>query len=124
MGSSGSGHLSDYSKRKPSSDGANNGGSSGEDKCGKAFSTSLDEVGRCFFFINFGSLPPIGTNISVVFNGLRIAVETARGEEVGYLPTSYNYLKLCMDAGITYGGTITSFRLKPTPAVFIDITPL
>jgi hypothetical protein len=124
MGSTGSGHLSDYSNKKPTSDGANNGGSSGDDKCGKAFPTSLDEVSRCTYFTTHGSLPPIGTPVSVVFNGVRIAVTTLSGEELGYLPTSFNYIRLCINEGRSYGGSVTSSRTIPTANVFVDITPL
>jgi len=124
MGSTGSGSFSDYSKRKSTSPEANNGGASGKDKCGTAISTSLDEVSRCFYHINYGHVPPAGTQIFITFNGLRIVAETKIGEEIGYFPTRYNYLKLCMDDGYKYSGRVSSSTELPTPSVFVDITPI
>ena len=124
MGSTGSGSFSDYSKRKSTSPEANNGGSSGNDKCGTAISTSLEEISRCFYYINYGHVPPTGTEISIAFNGLRIVAETKIGEEIGYFPTRFNYLKLCIDDGYTYSGRISSSKDSPTPSVFVDIIPI
>lgn len=124
MGSSGSGSFTDYSKRKPANAGDANGGSSGQDKCGLAFSANLEEVGRCFYFINYGDVPPTGTAVTVTFNGYRLAVETTIGEEIGYLPTKFNYLKICLDSDFRYGGVVTSSRTTPSPSVLVDITPI
>ena len=99
MGSTGSGSLTDYSKRRPKSDEGNSGGGSGKDDCGKAFSTQLEDVSRCFYFIDTGKVPAAGTHVNVFFNGVRLSAETIKGEEIGYLPTKYNYLRACMAAG-------------------------
>ncbi|MXO04618.1 hypothetical protein [Flavobacterium sp. HBTb2-11-1] len=123
MGSTGSGSFSDYSRRKPISKEEKNGGSSDIDKCSLAFSTSLEEIGRCFYFMNFSNIPPVGTSIVIVFNGIRLVAETLLGEEVGYLPTRYNYLKFCIDSGFSYSGVVVDSNLKPTPFVKIDVTP-
>ena len=69
MGSSGSGSFTDYSKQKPKPVGGKSGGSSGDDKCGKAFNTSLEEVSRCHYFVSNGKVPPKGTEIKIVFLG-------------------------------------------------------
>lgn len=123
MGSTGSGSFSDYSRRKPINKEENNGGSSDVDKCSLAFSTSLEEIGRCFYFMNFSNIPPIGTSISIVFNGVRLVAETSLGEEIGYLPTKFNYLKFCMDDGFSYSGVVSGSNLQPSPYVKIDVTP-
>ncbi|MBN8671461.1 MAG: hypothetical protein J0L80_12290 [Chitinophagales bacterium] len=123
MGSTGTGSFTDYSKRKPT-DGGNTGGSSGKDKCGQAFECSLEEVSRCFYYLNTGNLPTSGTEVTVFFNGVRISVETLKGEEIGYLPTKFNYIKLCIDDGFKYAGVIKSTSLVPTPSVFVDIVPV
>lgn len=123
MGSTGSGSFTDYSKRKPTSPEGGDGGSSGKDNCGKAFSTSLDEVSRCFYYINTSNVPPRGTEVNVFFNGLRLSVETKKGEEVGYLPTKYNYLKNCLADGFIYTGVVTASSLKPLPSVTVDVVP-
>jgi hypothetical protein len=123
MGSSGSGSFTDYSKRKSTTSNFKNGGSSGEDNCGKAFSTSLEEVSRCFYFINTGKVPVVATEVRIYFNGVRLSVETLKGEEVGYLPTKFNYLKVCIDDGFKYRGLVFSSSIKPIPSVLVDITP-
>lgn len=123
MGSTGSGSFSDYSQRKSKNEEDENGGSSNTDKCGLAFSTYLDEVSRSFYYVNKKSLPSSGTEVSVSFNGSRLVVETKIGEELGYLPTRFNYLKVCMDDGFKYHGTVSNSRLKPIPAISVDIIP-
>jgi len=125
MGSTGSGSFTDYSKRKPTGPDTIDGGSSGIDKCKQAFGTSLEEVSRCFYFLNSGgSLPSIGTEVIVAFNGLRLAVETHLGEEIGYLPTKYNYIKNCIDDGFKYVGVVRSIMVIPAPTVLVDIVPV
>ncbi|MBK0378565.1 hypothetical protein [Mucilaginibacter segetis] len=124
MGSTGSGSFTDYSKRKPTNSDEANGGASGVDKCGTAFSAGLEEVARCFYFINYGDVPPVGTAVTVTFNGHRLAVETTLGEEIGYLPTRFNYIKVCLDSAFTYGGVVSSARAKPSPNVSVDIIPI
>lgn len=124
MGSTGSGSFTDYSKRKPTNAEEANGGSSGVDKCGLGFSANLEEVARCFYFINYGDVPPGGTTVKVAFNGHRIAVETDLGEEIGYLPTKYNYIKICLDDSFAYHGVVNSSRTTPTPTVLVDIVPI
>lgn len=123
MGSTGSGSFTDYSKRKPATTGDTAGGASGTDKCGTAFPANLEEVARCFYFINHGNVPPAGTPVIVTFNGFRVAVETELGEEIGYLPTRYNYIKVCMDDGFNYRGVVNTSRLTPTPSILVDIVP-
>lgn len=123
MGSSGSGSFTDYSQHKPANANDATGGSSGKDKCRTAFSTSLEEVSRCDYFKNHGDVPPAGTAVKVVFNGHRLSVVTYSGEEIGYLPTRFNYIVNCIEDGISYEGAVTSSRLNPTPSVFVDIIP-
>lgn len=123
MGSTGSGTFSDYSKRKPKSPGDNNGGASGLDKCGTGFSSNLEEVSRCFYFTNKGNVPPAGVDVNISFNGTRLVAETKQGEEVGYLPTKYNYLRICMEDGFSYSGVIANSKDTPTPSVSVDIIP-
>lgn len=124
MGSTGSGSFTDYSKRKPNKPEDGGGGASGTDKCGTGFSANLEEVSRCFYFISNGIVPISGEDVKVTFNGSRLVVETILGEEIGYLPTKYNYLKLCLDDGYNYNGVITSSKNKPTPSVFVDMIPI
>ena len=124
MGSSGSGTFSDYSRHKPlKNEDADSGGSSGKDRCGQAFESALEEVSRCFYFMNRNSVPLAGTEVKITFNGLRFAIETTLGEELGYLPTGRNYIKVCIDSGFKYIGAVNSASLKPTPSIRVDIFP-
>lgn len=123
MGSSGSGSFSDYSQQKPTSSGASNGGASGIDKCNQAFDSSLQEVSRCQYFQEVG-IPAIGTEVFISFNGVRLAViDSNSNREIGYLPTKFNYIKNCLDDGVSYNGVVRSASVTPTPAVYVDIIP-
>lgn len=123
MGSTGSGTFSDYSSRKPKKNGDNNGGSSDIDKCGQGFSTVIEEISRCFYFMNAGTVPAVDSEVIVSFNGLRLVVETLLGEEIGYLPTKFNYIKVCLDNKFQYSGSISRSTNAPTPSVIVDIVP-
>lgn len=124
MGSIGSGTFSDYSRRKPSQPEGKDGGGSGIDKCSLAFSTNLDDVGRCFFYINYSDVPQIDTVVSLAFNGVRIVVENSLGEEIGYLPTQYNYIRYCINEGFTYEGTISLSSNVKLPTIRVDFIPI
>jgi len=124
MGSSGSGALTDYSKSRPKAIDDNNGGTSGNDECRKAFSTSLEDVSRCSYFIEYSDLPPIGTSITIVFNGVRLCAATLKGEEIGYLPTKFNYIRNCISDGFKYGGDVRLLAMTPVPSITVDIIPV
>lgn len=123
MGSTGGGNFSDYSKSKPTTLEGNNGGASGNDNCGQAFNTPLEEVSRCRYYLNHSDVPEINTDIIISFNGSRIVASTLEGEELGYLPTRFNYLKLCLNSNFSYSGFVNSSSLVPTPSIRIDVTP-
>ncbi|MEX0722014.1 MAG: hypothetical protein WD059_15160 [Balneolaceae bacterium] len=101
MGSTGSGRLSDYSGKKSTDSSGKDGGASGEDKCGKAFSTHLEDVGTSKFYEQNDSVPSSGESVSLSFKKRIIAV-LDDGTAIGNLPTAYNYLKFCMDDGFNY----------------------
>lgn len=141
MGSSGSGHLTDYSRKsgskksgskRPGSKkgggggGGTSGGSSGEDTCGKAIGDiSLEEIARCEFYRKYSDVPRLSTPIRVR-QGLvehRIGVENKKGELLGYLPTEYNYLVACMAAGFSYVGLVKSSLNVKVPRINIDLRP-
>lgn len=122
MGSTGSGSFTDYS-------GANNpngiggaGGASGTDRCALAFSCSLQEVALCDFYRTHRSVPPVGTPLSIVLNG-RLFAADANGMAVGALPTAYNYLAACLEAGFKYVGVVTTAAAGASPIVSADFRP-
>lgn len=122
MGSSGTGRLTDYSGTSSKSSSSKTGGSSGEDKCGKAFTTSLEEIERSEYFKNNSIPPPSGTNIEVIFQKPRLAA-VADGVVIGYLPTDKNYVKVCLENGYIFPGVVNSSRTKPVPSAQITVSP-
>jgi len=120
MGSTGSNSFSDYTNHPTKN--SNQGGASEEDKCGKAFSTGLEEVQNCSYYINNRNVPPAKTPVRVTFIDPRLAVE-ANGEVFGYLPTKYNYLRVCMASGKNYVGEVLISGTNPIPAIHVDILP-
>ncbi|MER8664750.1 hypothetical protein NKH34_26960 [Mesorhizobium sp. M1148] len=119
MGSSGSGTFSDYSgKPKTGSGSGSSGGSSGSDKCGEAFTASLEDVASHDYYKNHGSAPAVGTPLTVEVRGRVVAV--AGTESVGSLPTRLNYLARCLQDGFTYTGVVTASSNRANPQVQAD----
>jgi len=121
MGSTGSGSFTDYGHSPKQV--TNQGGNSGEDKCNKAFSSNLEEVQNCDYYINTSSVPPANTHVSITFFPPRIAVQDSSNQVIGYLPTKYNYLLACIESGISYSGIVSSSALRPVASVSVDISP-
>lgn len=128
MGSSGSGHFSDYpgtKARDVSGDRTGQaGGASGVDRCKQAFATILEDVGQCEFFSQFKSVPAPGAQLTVVFDRKRIVAVDLNGTKIGALPTAYNYLATCLASGLTYVGVVKSSAEKPIPTVEADFGPV
>lgn len=120
MGSTGSGSFSDYSGHKGNS---NQGGSSDEDKCRKAVSANLEDVANCDYYKTHNALPADNTEVQVAFISPRLAVVDKNKVCIGYLPTAYNYLKICMGDGFSYSGIIKNTSLTPIPHVSVLISP-
>lgn len=120
MGSIGSGNFSDYSSYKGNS---NQGGSSGEDKCGKGFDAELEDVAICDYSKLNNNVPPIDSQVEVVFIKPRLAVVDSKKVCIGYLPTQYNYLRACLTDGFTYSGIVGHSSLTPIPNVSVLISP-
>jgi hypothetical protein len=126
MGSSGSGSFSDYPGYKQNNSSKSNhsqGDSSGEDACSKAFSTSLDDVASCNYYLMNKSVPPEKTNIIIAFEK-RIVAKDSANNTIGYLPTKFNYLKACMEDGFRYNGIVQSSANSPIPSVIIAVGPV
>ena len=124
MGSSGSGNFTDYSETPTKgTSSSKTGGSSNEDKCGKAFSSDLEDVETCEYYESHGDVPPPKTAIKVIFQKPRLAVKTKDGEIIGYLPTVFNYLKVCIDSGYNFLGAVTSSRRVPRPSTNVTVAP-
>lgn len=127
MGSSGSGHFSDYPGTKAKEVGGDGpgaaGGESGIDKCRQAFHVVLDDVGNSDFFSQFKNVPAVGERLGILFDKKRVFAVNVNGVKVGALPTSFNYLVACLEDGVTYVGLVTSSAAVPVPTVAADFVP-
>lgn len=120
MGSSGSGRFSDYPGSGAGGGSAGGGAPGYDDQCARAFSVSLEDVEHSTYFGNHGSVPPVGTELHVIL-AQRISAATASGEIVGNLPTRFNYLAGCLEAGFTYAGAVrNSSDGPPVAEVSVD----
>lgn len=124
MGSTGSGRFTDYSGSKTTvTQSGSGGGSSGNDRCQRAFSCNLEDVAQCDYFAKTGSVPPVGSTLTLVLQR-RLFAEAANGLKVGALPTSFNYLAACMGSGVNYAGVVRASSNAPVPSVTVDFSPV
>lgn len=108
MGTSGSGRISDYpGSSKPGQSGGSGGGRGPEDRCARAFSVDFEDVEQSDYFKTHSATPAVGTQLEVVLRK-RLVAQTANGESIGSLPTSFNYLAACLKDGWRYIGTLRS----------------
>lgn len=128
MGSSGSGRFTDYrgSGGRPKNGNGGNGEGAGGPAggvapCDQVINAQLEEVERCAYYLQRG-LPPAGTVVSVR-PGRRVSV-FIDDLELGYLPTSYNYLVTCFEHRYAYSGTVTSSIGRPFVRVNVNIVPV
>lgn len=127
MGSTSSGKFKDYppSREKGAGGGGGGtGGAGGEDQCSRALSNvGLEEVGRSAYFEANRGVPAAGTAVLLrsTLVGPRLSVDTTDGQSIGFLPTAYNYLAVCMKKGFAYSGEVTSSSGGSTPAVRVNL---
>lgn len=115
MGTTGSGHLTDYP-------GGRDQGAGGEDRCDQAFSVTLEDVERSEFYANNGGVPDPGTPLSIDHDK-RIVAKAEDGTTVGNVPTEMNYLAGCLRVGYTYSGSVTDSSTFPMATVSADFVP-
>ena len=124
MGSSGSGRFTDY-PGSGSGSGAGAGAGDGdvpgyEDQCMLAITIALEDIEQSPYFQEHDSVPAVGTEVRVVM-GPRIAAETSGGVIIGNLPTQYNYLARCIQAGFSYEGFVQdSSNGPPLAEISVD----
>lgn len=119
MGSTGSGNFSDFQGHK--SKNTNQGGSSVNSECGKAFATDLEDIEISTYYITNNKLPEVNSKINISFNGTRI-VALLNNHEIGNLPTKFNYLVACLQ-DYNYIGIISSTTINPISTITINATP-
>ncbi|WP_220473649.1 hypothetical protein [Flagellimonas taeanensis] len=122
MGSTGTGRFTDYSGEKPESGDGKTGGSSEENRCEKAFSAMLEEIERCTYFTENEDVPKVGEIVTISFDNRPVAI-SERGLVIGYLPTKFNYIKMCMDDRYSYSGRVVSSSNELVAAVTVDVQP-
>ena len=124
MGSSGTGSFTDYpgSAPTPTKGGGTAGGSSGEDRCDKAFDTVLEDFEHSDYWHLKKVLPKIGTTFTIQQRKRLVAVLSS-GESIGSLPTSFNYLAQCMKGGYTYEGRVTASVPGAIARIRVDVAP-
>ena len=119
MGSTGSGHLSDYSDYV----GAIKGVTGGDDLvnvCDKAVTTSLEDVATSEFYKKYNTIPSLNTRVSIILD-VRLVAKNSEGVTIGNLPTNLNYLLGCIEEGYQYEGVVVRAYEKPLPAVVIAL---
>lgn len=121
MGSTGTGHLSDYSDYKHAQPGVT-GGKDTVYICSKAVATSLEDVATSDYFKKHGTVPPKGSPVFITSNSRIVAIDE-KGDVIGNLPTEYNYLLGCIEEGYQYEGEVTDSFTSPLPSVSIAVTP-
>lgn len=121
MGSTGTGHFSDYSDYDKPVQGVT-GGKDTVYICDRAVTTTLEDVATSDYFKTHGSVPTKGMAIIITVNKRIVAVEES-GLTIGNLPTEYNYLLACIQEGYQYEGEVTDSALSPFPTVRIAVTP-
>jgi hypothetical protein len=124
MGSSGTGSFTDYPGSAPAltKGGGTAGGSSGEDRCDKAFETVLEDFEHSDFWRLRKALPKPGTTFTIQQSKRLVAV-LSNGESIGSLPTSFNYLAQCMKGGHTYEGRVTASVPGAVARIRVDVAP-
>ena len=113
MGTTGTGKFEDYGSGKVE-----------EDRCDRAFGAELEDVATSAFYRQRKGLPEAGTEVEIRVSK-RVAVVTSdSGQEVGNLPTQFNYLRACINSGRQYKGVVRSSAERPLPRVSVDIAPV
>ncbi len=123
MGSSGTGRLSDYSDATRNPEGG--GGASGQDKCQESITATLEDVARNQYFSEHNDVPAKGTPVQLIHKE-RLTVQTFSGEDLGYLPTKYNYIAGCLQKGNIYAGSVQASGNSAIPSVIVflsNVTP-
>lgn len=121
MGSTGTGHFTDYSDYQKPVQGVT-GGKDTVYICDRAVATALEDVATSDYYIVNGNVPPKGTPIIITVNKRVVAVDE-KGLTIGNLPTEYNYLLACIQEGYQYEGEVMDSAKSPLPSVNIAVTP-
>jgi hypothetical protein len=130
LGTTGSGRFEDYrpgqDSGRSSSGGQEGQGRGATDRCQEELLVSLEDVARSSYYSSVSRVPGLGEGVTLAppLEQGRLAVRTAAGEIIGYLPTRLNYVASeCFPRGITYDGEVTDSALAPVPSVGVRLRP-
>ena len=130
MGTTGSGRFEDYrpeqDPRRSSGGGREGEGRGATDPCREELLLSLEDVARSPYYTSHSSVPGLGESVSLAppLDQGRLAVRTAAGEIIGYLPTRLNFVASeCFPRSVTYDGAVTDSALAPVPSVGVRLSP-
>lgn len=129
MGSCGVGNFGDYDLRNignKSSEAAEVGGGGQVTDFNCTLNDviiRLEDVATSEFFNTHGILPKIGTAINVKnsLEGGRLVVVNEQSENLGNLPTRYQYLYKCISMGSSYFGEVIDSKDEPIKSITVVI---
>ena len=121
MGSTGTGHFTDYPGNLNSIKGVV-GPEPKEDRCERAFSAELEDIQTSDYYKKYGKVPTPGAYVSIGWNRRIIAMDED-GLTIGNLPTRFNYLLACLNDGFSYTGAVEESHDLGLPYVKIAVTP-
>jgi hypothetical protein len=75
----------------------------------------LEDIEQSDYYQSHQATPPTGTQVEVA-QRQRLVAQTADGESIGNLPTSFNYLAACLKDGWRYFGTVQQVTNTPPVA--------
>lgn len=116
MGSTGTGNFGDYKTSAQSGT-----------RCDASLDTDLEDVATMPYFVGTHSVPKAGTAVRVkatLYNQRLVVEEVPTGQIIGALPTSYNYLLLCIGKGYQYEGTVSASARTPIPVIDVHLDPV
>ena len=120
------GRLGDYDNGDDEKPGAEKG-SAATDRCSEEIHyVRLQEVANCDYFLTNGSVPSQGSTVALRDSlvGSRLAIATVDEDlVVGFLPTTCNYLRVCVEQGYRYAGEVIESEVTPNPRVSIKLSP-
>jgi hypothetical protein len=89
--------------------------------CSQVFSTFLTDVNS--YVRKHNSVPSVETALAIRLHNDKLVAMDNSGNEMGYLPSRYNYLVDCIEQGYSYTGKVIASSINPFVSVIIDVTP-
>ena len=121
MGSSGAGMVGAYSEGGAGSyGGAGFGGSDSRDLS----YIKLEDVEISEYYLKYENVPGVGENVELLTTVVnkRLVVGLVDPKIIiGNMPVTYNFLKIKMNKGKKYNGTVVASGLSPIPYIVVNL---